>query len=110
MSPGVVDGSLKTHSATVEIFFSTSSEEGPASTTKVDEWRPDVTGKYTVGPCNEINGIVPGPDAYHVGQKAVMKELISGYDTAKHRQFSFLRLAIQSKVTIVLSLGALQDW
>ncbi|MBC8724626.1 hypothetical protein F6X37_24460 [Paraburkholderia sp. 31.1] len=38
------------------------------------------TGKYAVGPYNEIRGTVPGFDAHHVGQKALMQELIPGYD------------------------------
>jgi hypothetical protein len=48
----------------------------------VDEGTPEVPGKYTVGPYNEIKGTVPGLDAHHVGQKALMKEMISGYDPA----------------------------
>jgi hypothetical protein len=37
-------------------------------------------GQYTVGSYNEIKGTAPGFDAHHVGQKALMKAMISGYD------------------------------
>lgn len=40
------------------------------------------TGKYTVGAYNEIKSTVPGLDAHHVGQKALMKDMIPGYDPA----------------------------
>jgi filamentous hemagglutinin len=36
--------------------------------------------KYDVGPYNEIKGTVPGLDAHHVGQKALMEAMIPGYD------------------------------
>jgi hypothetical protein len=39
-------------------------------------------GKYTVGIYDEIRGTVPGLDAHHVGQKAVMGKLVPGYDPA----------------------------
>jgi hypothetical protein len=38
--------------------------------------------RFSVGPFNEIKGTVPGLDAHHVGQKALMKDLIPGYDPA----------------------------
>lgn len=37
-------------------------------------------GKYSVGPYNEIRGTVAGMDAHHVGQRALMQDLIPGYD------------------------------
>jgi hypothetical protein len=37
-------------------------------------------GKYTVGIYDEIRGTVPGLDAHHVGQKAVMGEFVPGYN------------------------------
>lgn len=37
-------------------------------------------GKFSVGQYNEIAGVVKGLDAHHVGQKALMKKLIPGYD------------------------------
>ncbi|MDP2810074.1 MAG: RHS repeat-associated core domain-containing protein [Rhodocyclaceae bacterium] len=40
------------------------------------------TGKYTVGPYNEIKGTVVGMDAHHVGQQALMKNMIPGYNPA----------------------------
>ena len=39
-------------------------------------------GKYSVGIYDDIRGTVQGMDAHHVGQKAVMEELIPGYDPA----------------------------
>ncbi len=39
-------------------------------------------GKYTVGAYDDIRGTVPGLDAHHVGQKAVMGELVPGYNPA----------------------------
>lgn len=39
-------------------------------------------GKYSVGPYNSLKGKVPGLDAHHVGQKAIMKRLIPGYDAS----------------------------
>jgi hypothetical protein len=39
-------------------------------------------GKYTVGTYNEIKGTVAGMDAHHVGQQALMKDMIPGYDAA----------------------------
>ena len=39
-------------------------------------------GKYTVGAYDDIRGTVPGLDAHHVGQKAVMRDLVPGYDPA----------------------------
>ncbi len=41
-----------------------------------------VPGKFTVGIYDDIRGTVPGLDAHHVGQKAVMGKLIPGYDPA----------------------------
>lgn len=38
--------------------------------------------KYTVGLYENIKGTVPGMDAHHVGQKALMKDMIQGYDAA----------------------------
>ncbi|WP_257456314.1 SpvB/TcaC N-terminal domain-containing protein [Archangium lipolyticum] len=40
-------------------------------------------GKFTVGAYDDIRGTVPGMDAHHVGQKAVMGDLIPGYDPGK---------------------------
>jgi hypothetical protein len=37
-------------------------------------------GKYSVGAYSEIRGTVAGMDAHHVGQKALMQDLIPGYD------------------------------
>ena len=37
-------------------------------------------GKFTVGAYNEIRGTVGGLDAHHVGQQAIMKRLVAGYD------------------------------
>ena len=37
-------------------------------------------GKYDVGAYNSIKNTVSGMDAHHVGQQAVMKKLVSGYD------------------------------
>ena len=48
---------------------------------KVVESGSDV-GKYQVGPYEDIKG-VEGFDAHHVGQKALMKEFVTGYDEAK---------------------------
>jgi RHS repeat-associated protein len=39
-------------------------------------------GQFTVGIYDDIRGTVPGLDAHHVGQKAVMGRLIPGYDPA----------------------------
>ncbi|MGQ0798875.1 MAG: FG-GAP-like repeat-containing protein [Pseudomarimonas sp.] len=39
-------------------------------------------GKFTVGAYEDIRGTVPGLDAHHVGQKAVMGELVPGYNPA----------------------------
>ncbi|MEO6992962.1 MAG: hypothetical protein ABI273_05010 [Lacunisphaera sp.] len=39
-------------------------------------------GKFSVGIYDEIRGTVPGLDAHHGGQKAVMGKLIPGYDAA----------------------------
>ncbi len=39
-------------------------------------------GKYSVGPYNELRGAVPGLDAHHVGQKALMKRFIPSYDAS----------------------------
>ena len=36
--------------------------------------------QYSVGPYNEIKGTVAGMDAHHVGQKALMKNMIPGYE------------------------------
>lgn len=43
---------------------------------------PSGTGKFLVGPYNELKGQVPGLDAHHVGQQAAMKRLVPGYDPA----------------------------
>lgn len=40
------------------------------------------SGKFTVGTYNEIRGTVAGMDAHHVGQQALMKQLVPGYDAA----------------------------
>jgi len=37
-------------------------------------------GKYTVGAYDDIRGTVPGLDAHHVGQKAVMDKFVPGYN------------------------------
>jgi hypothetical protein len=37
-------------------------------------------GKFSVGLHKDIKGKVPGLDSHHVGQKAVMRELVEGYD------------------------------
>jgi RHS repeat-associated protein len=37
-------------------------------------------GKFTVGAYNDIKGTVSGLDAHHVGQQALMKRLVPGYD------------------------------
>jgi hypothetical protein len=37
-------------------------------------------GKYTVGAYDDIRGAVPGLDAHHVGQKAVMDKFVPGYN------------------------------
>ncbi len=37
-------------------------------------------GKYSVGPYNKLKGQVTGLDAHHVGQRTVMKKLISNYN------------------------------
>ena len=37
-------------------------------------------GKFTVGAYNDIRGTVSGLDAHHVGQQALMKRLVPGYD------------------------------
>ena len=39
-------------------------------------------GKFRVGIYDDIRGTVPGLDAHHVGQKAVMGSLIPGYNPA----------------------------
>ena len=39
-------------------------------------------GKFTVGAYNDIRGTVAGLDAHHVGQQALMKRLVPGYDAA----------------------------
>lgn len=39
-------------------------------------------GKYSVGVYQDIKGTVPGMDAHHVGQKALMKDMIPNYDPA----------------------------
>ena len=39
-------------------------------------------GKFTVGAYDDIRGTVSGLDAHHVGQKAVMGELVPGYNPA----------------------------
>ncbi len=36
--------------------------------------------KFDVGPYNKMKGLVPGLDAHHAGQAAVMKKLVAGYD------------------------------
>lgn len=38
------------------------------------------SGLYRVGPFNEIQGTVKGLDAHHVGQKALLVDLIPGYN------------------------------
>ena len=38
------------------------------------------SGLYRVGAYDEIRGTVPGLDAHHVGQKALMGRMIPGYD------------------------------
>jgi len=38
------------------------------------------SGLYRVGPYNEIRGTVHGLDAHHVGQKALLGDMIPGYD------------------------------
>jgi hypothetical protein len=38
---------------------------------------------YSVGPYNDIKGTVSGMDAHHAGQRALMQELIPGYDPLK---------------------------
>lgn len=43
---------------------------------------PKSVGKFDVGPYNQMKGQVPGLDAHHVGQKAVMGGLIPGYNPA----------------------------
>jgi len=35
---------------------------------------------YSVGPYNRLAGSLPGHDAHHVGQRALMKDLIPGYE------------------------------
>jgi RHS repeat-associated protein len=54
------------------------------ATTTVVNSAASGTGPYTVGPYNVIKGTFPGYDAHHVGQKALMLQLIAGYnpDTA----------------------------
>ena len=42
--------------------------------------------KYDVGLYKEIKG-VPGLDAHHVGQKAIMKKFIRIYDPKMHQQY-----------------------
>ncbi|WP_237666827.1 MULTISPECIES: RHS repeat domain-containing protein [unclassified Vibrio] len=45
----------------------------------------DVTkgpAKFDVGAYKDIKGTVPGMDAHHAGQKAVMKKFVEGYDQA----------------------------
>ncbi|MBL8871283.1 MAG: RHS repeat-associated core domain-containing protein [Planctomycetaceae bacterium] len=37
-------------------------------------------GKFSVGPYNEMKGVVPGLDAHHAGQSAAMKKVVAGYD------------------------------
>lgn len=37
---------------------------------------------YSVGPYNQLTRSLPGYDAHHVGQRALMKELVPGYDGA----------------------------
>ena len=37
-------------------------------------------GKFTVGAYDDIRGTVPGLDAHHVGQKAVMDNFVPGYN------------------------------
>ena len=39
-------------------------------------------GEFKVGAYNEIRGTVAGMDAHHVGQQALMKQLVPGYDAA----------------------------
>jgi hypothetical protein len=39
-------------------------------------------GRFTVGAYNEIRGTVAGMYAHHVGQQALMKRLVPGYDPA----------------------------
>jgi RHS repeat-associated protein len=39
-------------------------------------------GKYSVGVYQDIKGTVSGMDAHHVGQKALMKDMIPNYDPA----------------------------
>ncbi|MEF1257239.1 RHS repeat-associated core domain-containing protein, partial [Vibrio sp. M260112] len=43
---------------------------------------PEDPGKYDVGAYDDIRGTVPGLDAHHVGQKALMKKFVDGYDPA----------------------------
>ncbi|GFM66094.1 hypothetical protein PSCICJ_22120 [Pseudomonas cichorii] len=63
---------------------STSEVEDPAAAAKVEEGAPDVPGKYAVGPYDQMRSTVPGLDAHHVGQKALLLKMIPGYnpDTA----------------------------
>ena len=43
---------------------------------------PSSVGKYDVGPYNVMKGQISGLNAHHVGQQAVMKKLVPGYDPA----------------------------
>jgi hypothetical protein len=57
-------------------------DEAAAVAKNTDEAVDVAKAKYAVGPYNELQSMVPGLDAHHVGQQAAMKRLVPGYNPA----------------------------
>jgi hypothetical protein len=68
-----IDGSLSSVTRIATVQSATAAHVGGES----------APGKYTVGVYEEIKGTVPGMDAHHVGQKAILGRFVPDYDPVK---------------------------